>query len=90
MRRRPFERGRGACSSPRGPVAIEAEMRFDFYAYLVEAEERKRELGLTDETAVTEVLRNKGGARTPRKRVALERMEQRARAAGRKPVRAHF
>lgn len=65
-------------------------MRFDFYAFITEAEQRKRELGLSDDAAAVEALRNKGGTRTPRKRALLERSEQRARKAGRKPIPAHF
>ncbi|NML96114.1 hypothetical protein [Novosphingobium olei] len=65
-------------------------MRFDFYVFLADAEKRKRELGLADDDPFTEDLRNKGGARTQRKRAMLERLEQRACAVGRKPLRAHF
>ncbi len=65
-------------------------MKFDFYAFVAEAEKRKCELGILDDAAATEVLRNKGGSRTPRKRASLERMEQRARIAARKPVPAHY
>ncbi|MES2301017.1 MAG: hypothetical protein V4521_02915 [Pseudomonadota bacterium] len=65
-------------------------MRFDFYAFITEAEQRKRELGLSEDAATVEALRNKGGTRTPRKRAMLQRMDQRARKAGRKPIPAHF
>ncbi|MBC2664228.1 hypothetical protein H7F51_01710 [Novosphingobium flavum] len=65
-------------------------MKFDFYAFIAEAEQRKRNLGILDDPAATEALRNKGGARTPRKRAMLERMKQRARAVGRKPITAHY
>ncbi|MGK7860979.1 hypothetical protein [Falsiroseomonas sp. E2-1-a4] len=53
-------------------------------------EARKAELGLTDTPASTEALRNQGANRTPEKRELLRRIEQRAKAAGRTPPRAHF
>ncbi|MDO9501546.1 hypothetical protein [Falsiroseomonas sp.] len=53
-------------------------------------EARKAELGLTDTPEQTEALRNKGANRTPEKRELLRRIEQRAKAAGRTPPRAHF
>ncbi|WP_439596568.1 hypothetical protein [Falsiroseomonas sp.] len=53
-------------------------------------EARKAELGLIDTPEYTEALRNKGGNRTAEKRELLRRIEQRAKAAGRTPPRAHF
>lgn len=53
-------------------------------------EARKAELGMTDTPEQTEVLRNKGANRTAEKRELLRRIEQRAKAAGRTPPRAHF
>lgn len=37
-----------------------------------------------------EALRNSGQKRTPAKRILLQRAEQRARAAGKKPVVSHY
>jgi len=65
-------------------------MKFDFYAFVAETEAYKQALGLEDTPATTEAMRNKGLNRTPRKRVALERMEQRALSAGRKSPTAHY
>lgn len=65
-------------------------MKFDFYAFLAEAERRKAELGISDEEASTEALRNKGGSRTAAKRRLLARAEDRARDAGRRAVRSYF
>lgn len=59
-------------------------------AFAAEIEAKKRELGIVDDEATTEALRNKGGARTPMKRAFLARIEARAKAAGRKPVRAYY
>lgn len=59
-------------------------------AFAAEIEAKKRELGIVDDEATTEALRNKGGARTPTKRAFLARIEARAKAAGRKPVRAYY
>ncbi len=54
------------------------------------ADARKAGLGMVDDAATTEALRNKGGQRTPEKRELLRRAEARARAAGREPVRAYY
>ena len=51
---------------------------------------KKIELGIIDTPASIEALRNKGGDRTPEKRAMLAAAEKRARAAGRKPIQAHF
>ena len=57
---------------------------------LARVEARKAELGMVDTPAATEAMRNKGGQRTEAKRELLRRTAMRARAAGRKPVIAHF
>ena len=51
---------------------------------------KKIELGIIETPASIEALRNKGGDRTPAKRAMLAAAEKRARAAGRKPIQAHF
>jgi hypothetical protein len=58
--------------------------------FAAEVEARKHELGFVDDEATTEALRNKGSTRTPAKRAFLVRIEARAEAAGRKPVRAYY
>lgn len=63
---------------------------FSMTAFAAEVEARKREMGVVDDEATTEALRNKGSTRTPEKRAFLVRIEARAKAAGRKPVRAYF
>ena len=65
-------------------------MKFDFYAFLAEAERRKAELGIRDDEASIEKLRNKGGSRTAAKRRLLARAEKRARSAGRPVVSSYF
>jgi hypothetical protein len=57
---------------------------------LSQIDERKRVLGLTDTSAATEALRNKGGNRTQEKRELLRRAELRARQAGRKPIVSYY
>ncbi len=63
---------------------------FSMTAFAAEVEARKREMGVVDDEATTETLRNKGSTRTPEKRAFLARIEARAKAAGRKPVRAYY
>ena len=58
--------------------------------FTAQIEARKREIGMVDEAATTEAMRNKGTNRTPQKRVLLARIEERAIAAGRKPVRSYY
>ncbi len=53
-------------------------------------EARKAALGMAEDAATIEVMRNKGRNRTPEKRELLRRAEDRARAAGREPVPAYF
>jgi hypothetical protein len=50
--------------------------------------ERKRVLGITDETYAR--ARNRGRRRTPEKRELLRRIERRARGAGAEPFKANF
>lgn len=51
---------------------------------------KARELDAAGRNVPTEALRNAGKTRTAAKRVLLERAEQRARAAGKKPVLSHY
>ncbi len=51
---------------------------------------QKDVLGWVDSPANTEAMRNKGFNRTPEKRELLRRAEERAVAAGRKPILAHY
>jgi hypothetical protein len=57
-------------------------------AFLQEVEDRKRALGITDEMIVA--ARNTGERRTPEKREALARLQERAKAAGVEPLPAKF
>ena len=56
---------------------------------LEEIEARKASIGMRDTPETVEAFRNKGAGRTPEKRELLKRIEERARAAGRKPVTAY-
>ncbi len=58
--------------------------------FTAQIEARKREIGMVDDAATTEAMRNKGGNRTPKKRALLSRIEGRAIAAGRKPLRSYY
>ena len=58
--------------------------------FTAQIEARKREIGMVDDSATTEAMRNKGTNRTPQKRVLLARIEERAIAAGRKTVRSYY
>ncbi len=51
---------------------------------------RKTAIGLRENAADIEAMRNKGARRTPEKRELLRRAEKRAVAASREPVRAHY
>ncbi len=53
-------------------------------------EARKAAAGVCDTPGATDALRNEGTRRTPDKRELLRRVEDRARAAGLEPVKAHF
>ncbi|MDE1916831.1 MAG: hypothetical protein KGJ57_12630 [Sphingomonadales bacterium] len=65
-------------------------MKFDFYAFVAEAEAYKQQMGLEDTPAATEALRNKGDNRTSQKRGMLARLERRAREAGRQSLPGHY
>lgn len=52
--------------------------------------EAKRRIAWVDDEASTEALRNKGARRTVAKRALLARAEERARKAGRKPIKAYY
>ncbi len=53
-------------------------------------EAKKLEIGMAEDAETIEGLRNKGTNRTPQKRALLARIEERAIAAGRKPVRSYY
>ena len=57
---------------------------------LEEIEARKASIGMRDTPETVDAFRNKGARRTPAKRALLQRIEERARAAGRDPVTAHY
>ncbi|AQS85347.1 MAG: hypothetical protein ABF876_01105 [Acetobacter aceti] len=57
---------------------------------LCDIEARKVALGLVDTPERIDALRNKGGLRTEAKRELLRRMAERAREAGKEPVRAYY
>jgi hypothetical protein len=65
-------------------------MIVDFYAFLAEAEQRRRDLGLTETETELELLRNKGSARTTAKRELLARTQARAIGSGAAMPRSHF
>jgi hypothetical protein len=50
---------------------------------------RKKELGILETEAMIESLRNKGENRTPEKRFALKQAEERAKMAGKPPIKAY-
>jgi hypothetical protein len=62
----------------------------NLYGFLKDIEARKRELGVDESPRAVELLRNRGGSRTPAKRALLQRTEERARAAGVATVRSHY
>ena len=57
-------------------------------AFLQEVDDRKRALGITDELIAS--ARNNGDRREPEKREMLARIQERAKAAGVKPMPAKF
>jgi hypothetical protein len=65
-------------------------MTVDFYAFVQEAEQRKRELGIVETAEVVEAMRNKGSNRTVAKRDLLGRLQKRAQEADRDAVTAYF
>lgn len=54
--------------------------------FLADVSARKAQLGFDEGAEALEAHRNKGGRRTARKLLILQRTEQRARVAGREPV----
>jgi hypothetical protein len=62
----------------------------NLYGFLEDIEARKRELGVDESPRAVEMLRNRGGSRTPAKRRLLQRTENRARAAGAATVRSYY
>ncbi len=51
---------------------------------------RKARLGISEDTAAVEAMRNKGGARTDAKRELLGRAGERARVAGKAPTKSYY
>lgn len=60
--------------------------RFTLSEFLAEVEARKAQLGFDEGAEAVDARRNKGGRRTARKLMILERTEQRAKRAKRIPV----
>ena len=61
------------------------------FTALREAVERKKAaIGWIDDEASTDDLRNSGIARTPAKREMLARIDSRAKAAGRSPLKSNY
>jgi hypothetical protein len=67
-----------------------AMQTLNLYAFIAEAEGRRRELFIDDSPAATDALRNKGERRTPAKREMLRRMDERGRMAGAEPLRSYY
>jgi hypothetical protein len=60
----------------------------DIQSFVQAVEDRKRALGITDEMVLR--ARNSGQRRTPEKRDALARVQERARKQGLEPMAANF
>lgn len=58
--------------------------------FLAQRDERIRRAGIVFTPALNEALRNKGARRTPEKRAALKRIEERCAEAGVTPLKAYF
>jgi len=58
--------------------------------FLEKAEQRKAVAGLDESEAAVDARRNKGGRRTPAKRLLLRSTERRARAAGANLVASYY
>lgn len=58
--------------------------------FLAQRDARANRLGIAFTPELNEALRNKGARRTPEKRAALRRIEERCAEAGVKPVKAHY
>jgi hypothetical protein len=61
-----------------------------FAALRDQVERKKAAIGWIDDDASTQALRNSGVARTPAKREMLARIESRAKAAGRPPLKSNY
>ncbi len=61
-----------------------------FAALRNQVEAKKAAIGWIDDEVTTDALRNSGVARTPAKREMLERIEARAKAAGRPPLKSNY
>lgn len=57
--------------------------------FLAARQARAERAGVTFTPDYIEALRNKGGRRTPEKRAALRRIEERCAEAGVEPLKAH-
>lgn len=51
---------------------------------------RKARLGISEDAAAVEAMRNKGGVRTGAKRELLRRAGERARVAGKTPTKSYY
>ena len=65
-------------------------MAVDFYAFLDEAEQRKRDLGIDDSEPAIDALRNKGARRSAGKRALLSAIEKRSLSSGKTPRRSYY
>jgi len=61
-----------------------------FTALRDQVEAKKTAIGWIDDEVTTDALRNSGVARTPAKREMLARIETRAKAAGRTPLKSNY
>jgi hypothetical protein len=61
-----------------------------FIALRESVERKKAAIGWIDGDASTDALRNSGVARTPAKREMLARIDSRAKAAGRPPLKSNY
>jgi len=61
-----------------------------FTALRESVERKKAAIGWIDDEPSTDALRNSGVARTPAKREMLARIEKRAKAAGRPPLKSNY
>jgi hypothetical protein len=61
-----------------------------FAALRDQVEAKKAAIGWIDDEVTTDALRNSGMARKPAKRELLARIETRAKAAGRTPLKSNY
>jgi hypothetical protein len=61
-----------------------------FAALRHQVEAKKADIGWIDDAVTTDALRNSGVARTPAKREMLARIETKAKAAGRPPLKSNY